>query len=157
MKNRFGKDNQLNARLRGQYEDIAKNVEKCVFCDLRDKYILHEENGLVLTVNIFPYIDGQLLITPRRHVERFNELTEQEMITNLSLSKKAIEVLRREINVKGIWIILRDGEIGPISGKTVKHLHWNIMPYDTKLNTWHYQKITIAPINLAKRLRSFFD
>ena len=152
----FTSEVAVNARIRGQYHKIAANVGKCVFCDLRDKYILCEKNGLVLTVNLFPYIDGQLLVIPRRHIEDFNELTEKEAVANFYLSQLAIKILHKKIGVKGVWMILRDGQIGSASGKTVKHLHWNIMPYSEKLNTWHYQKIKIAPIDLATKLRPFF-
>ena len=43
---------------------------------------------------------------------------------------------------------------GEIAGKTVRHLHWNIMPYVEGLNTWHFQEISITPLDLAKRLRN---
>ena len=36
-----------NARTSDWYDDIWKTVGKCVFCDLREKYILFEENGMV--------------------------------------------------------------------------------------------------------------
>jgi ATP adenylyltransferase len=152
----WSKDSQLNARLRGEYHKIAENTGKCVFCDLRDKYIIKEKNGMVLTVNLFPYIDGQLMIIPRRHIERYSELTEKEILTNFILSKQAINVLRKRMGVEGLWLVLREGALGETSGKTVKHLHWNIMPYNDRLNTWHYQEITVPPIELAARLRPEF-
>ena len=36
-----------DARISGRYEDIWQSVGKCVFCDLKDKYIIFEENGIV--------------------------------------------------------------------------------------------------------------
>jgi diadenosine tetraphosphate (Ap4A) HIT family hydrolase len=154
----FSEDNQLNARLRGEYDQIAATVEndRCVFCDLKQKYILFEKNGLVVTVNLYPYIDGQLLIIPRRHVENYHELTVDEIKTNFELTKMAMTALRQQMGIQGMWLILRDGDKGSASGKTVKHLHWNILPYTNDLNTWHYQKLTITPINLAEKLRRFF-
>jgi diadenosine tetraphosphate (Ap4A) HIT family hydrolase len=151
--NPFSEESQINARVRGEYDQIAGTVNKCVFCDLKDKYILKEKNGLVLTVNIFPYIDGQLLVIPRRHVESFAELTGEEIITNFELTKTAIGILKKELKVEGLWLVLREGVLGEASGKTVSHLHWNIMPYMQGLNTWHYQEITIPPLKLAARLR----
>jgi len=149
----FSKESQLNARTGGKYDELARNVGKCVFCDLKDKYILTEKDGMVLTVNLFPYIDGQMLVIPRRHVENLDELTEKEIKTSILLSKKAIKVLRKELKVDGVWLVLRDGGL---AGKTVRHLHWNIMPYVDGINTWHYQDITIAPIDLATKLRPVF-
>ena len=153
--NLFSQKKQLNARLDGDYWKIAGKVneEKCVFCDLKDKYIIKREKDLVLTVNLFPYIDGQLLIVPIRHVENFSQLNINEIKQNFDLTKLGMRLLRQEIKVRGIWVILRDGNLGSQSGKTVKHLHWNIMPYEEGINTWHYQKITIPPIDLADKLR----
>jgi ATP adenylyltransferase len=156
--NLFSKDKQLNSRLRGEYNDLAHAAEeqKCVFCDLKDKYIVGKKAGMVLTVNIFPYINGQLLIIPERHIESFEELKRGEWQAIYDLSRKGLKVLDKILGVKGVWMILRDGETGPKSGKTVRHLHWNIMPYSDNLNTWHYQKITVAPLDLAKKLRNKF-
>ena len=64
-----------DARTGGYYGKIWTTVGKCVFCDLREKYIVHEENGVVITVPLFAYIDGNLMIIPRRHVKSIKELT----------------------------------------------------------------------------------
>lgn len=157
--NLFSESNQLNVRKGGIYNDIAAKAEakKCVFCDLRDKYIVYEEQGMVVTVNIFPYIDGHLLIIPRRHIESFKELTEAEQLTIFKLSRKATEILEKELGVKGFWLVLREGATGSASGKTVTHVHWNIMPYVDGINTWHYQDIKYKPIDLADKLRPHFE
>lgn len=154
----FSETNQLNARRGGVYGGIAAQAEstKCVFCDLKDKYILYEEKGLVVTVNIFPYIDGHLLIIPRRHIESFKQLTEEEEKMIFKLSKKAVGILEKEMDLRGFWMILREGTTGPVSGKTVTHLHWNILPYEDGLNTWHYREIKTTPVDLATRLRPIF-
>ncbi len=155
--NVFSADSQKNARLRGKYDDIASGVDKCVFCDLKDKYILTEKKGLALTVNLFPYIDGQLLIVPRRHIESYSDVTPEEATTSFLLSQMAMTILREELGVKGVWVIVRDGDIGEESGKTVRHLHWNVMPYVPGLNTWNYQHLNITPLDLATKLRPVFE
>jgi diadenosine tetraphosphate (Ap4A) HIT family hydrolase len=157
--NLFSETNQLNARREGTYNDIAVEAEskKCVFCDLKDKYILYEEQGMVVTVNIFPYIDGHLLVIPRRHIESFQELTEAEQLLLFKLSKKATAILEKELEVKGFWLVLREGATGSASGKTVTHVHWNILPYVDGINTWHYQELKSTPQETAARLRPFFN
>ena len=125
-------------------------MSKCVFCDLRDKYIITKKKRSILTVNIFPYIDGQLIVLPKRHIESFDEVSKVELTEFHDLMKLAKKMLKKELGINDFWWILRDGET---AGKTVKHLHWNLIPYTDDLNTWHYQKISIAPVNLAKRLK----
>lgn len=139
------------ARLGGRYPEIVENLGKCIFCDLRDKYVVTRQESWVLTVNIYPYIDGQLLVLPERHLERYQDLTSEDVSTSDSLIRKGIRLLKRGMGVENYWIILREGKL---AGKTVKHLHWNIMPYIEGLNTWHYQEIKVEPLELAQRLRS---
>ena len=45
-----------DARFNKEYNDIWQSVGKCTFCDLNEKYIFFEENGIVMTVNLFAYI-----------------------------------------------------------------------------------------------------
>ena len=143
-----------NARVEGTYHEIAENVGKCVFCDLRDKYVVTKQNGWVLTVNIYPYINGQLLVLPEKHIENYNDLTSEDVLASDKLIKGGIDLLKRGLGIENYWIVLRQGEL---AGKTVKHLHWNIMPYVEGLNTWHYQTITQAPADLAQRLRGVLN
>ncbi|KKQ98606.1 MAG: Histidine triad (HIT) protein [Candidatus Woesebacteria bacterium GW2011_GWB1_39_12] len=150
----FRTKNQLNARLEGKYHNIAENVGKCVFCDLRDKYVVTKQDQWILTVNIFPYIDGQVLVLPERHIENYHDLTNEDVLAGHELVKTGIGLLQRELEIENYWIILRQG---PIAGKTVSHLHWNIMPYIEGLNTWHFQEISITPLDLAERLRGALE
>lgn len=148
--------NSENARSQGIYEEIAKKKEdeKCVFCDLRDKYIITSNDSAVLTVNIFPYINGQLLVLPNRHIETLDELENKEVLDIHNLTKLGTQLLRNECSIDNVWIILRNGDI---AGKTVRHLHYNIMPYIEGLNTWNYQRITLPPTKLASDLRKHIN
>lgn len=146
----FNKKWQMNARLKGKYNKLAKNVGKCVFCDLKEKYIVTEDSGLVLAVNLFPYIDGHLLIIPRRHIENYLDLTDKEIMAYHCLAKKGLKLLQEALDIENVWLLLREGKQ---VGKTVKHLHWQIIPYVEGLVNWHYQKINIAPESLAKVLQ----
>ena len=143
-----------NARLKGTYQKHAENVDKCVFCDLKDKYVVIRQEGWVLTVNIFPYINGQVLVLPVRHIENFEELTDDDILTGNHLVKRGMDLLKKEMGIENFWVILRQGKI---AGKTVRHLHLNIMPYIDGINTWHNQEITVMPQDLADRLRGRYE
>lgn len=153
VSNNFSQDLQLNARTSGKYDNLAGQIEseKCVFCDLREKYIIKEKNGLVLTVNIFPYINGHLMIIPRRHIENFSEVTKKEFITYQELCNEGMNLLKKKMDINDFWLLLRDGTK---VGKTVKHLHWHIIPFYEELVTKKYKEITIAPIDIASKLRN---
>lgn len=148
----FESISQMTARIDGEYWRIAKEVEekKCVFCDLKEKYVIKENNSASLTVNLFPYINGQLLVIPNRHIVDISEVTKKEVEAIHDLCNQGVDLLKESLGVDDVWIILRNGNV---AGKTVKHLHWNIMPYVEGINTWNYQQITIPPLELARKLR----
>ncbi|SRR5260221_4262311 len=148
----FGTQSQKDARTNGEYWRIAKEIEadKCVFCDLRDKYIIDRNNQGVLTVNMFPYIDGQLLVIPNRHFVDVSEMTDDEVLGMHELCNKGIDLLKTKLDIDNVWLILRNGNV---AGKTIKHLHWNILPYVDGINTWNFQEITIPPVEMASKLR----
>ncbi len=142
-----------NARKKGTYSEIWPNTGKCVFCDLREKYIITSNESAVLTVNLFPYIDGHLLVIPKRHVEDFWEITQKEWGEMQELAQRGIELLRKTLNLEEIWIVLR-APGGFKASKTVAHAHMLLIPYKDGLITWHFQEISMPPIELAEKLRS---
>lgn len=147
--------NYLHARTKGWYDDHANAVgkQKCVFCDLRDKYIITELGNLVLTVNLFPYTEGHLMVIPRRHFEKIDQMKEEELKNCRKLMILAKKIVNQELGLKSFWLLLREG---PKAGKTVRHLHWQVMPYHEGMVNWHYdfRPATIEPIDLAQRLRA---
>src|SRR6185295_12686208 len=96
-------DKKRNARTSGEYTQIWQNTGKCVFCDLKDKYIIHEENGIVLTINIYPYIDGQMMAIPRKHITSPKELTELEWDTMRKFNYLAKKLMKKVHGYKGMW------------------------------------------------------
>ena len=141
---------QKNARL-GEYwyDEIWKNVDGCPFCDLKDKYIIAEENGIVLTVNLFPYTDFHLMIIPREHVLSIEDLEKKEKESIWNLASLAGDLLGKQ-GIAGYKFLVREGEQ---KGKTVKHLHLHIIPGVDNLEKWDYRKIKITPVTAADVLR----
>lgn len=139
-----------DARTGGYYGKIWTTVGKCVFCDLRDKYVVMEENGMVMTVALFAYIDGNVMIMPRRHVKSVKELTSDEWETARKMMYVAKKMIRKIYGIKGIQYIIRDGGIEAQS--TVSdHLHVHVMPFDAPdLSTWNYRKLKYTPLENAE-------
>lgn len=134
------------------YDKIWKTVGKCVFCDLNEKYVVYEKNGIVLTANKFPYTNAHLLIVPRRHIEYVKELTQAEWETLRGVMYIAKKILRKVYNRKNLWFIYREGAMGQAQ-KTVGHLHVQVIPYTDGLVTINYQKISDSPAVVGKQLR----
>lgn len=142
-----------NARKNGKYADIWTKTGKCVFCDLKDKYIIAKNASAVLTVNIFPYIDGHLLVIPIRHVEDFLEVTPDEWSHMRDMAELGTKLLRCELGIEELWLLFR-APGGFRAQKTVPHCHMLVLPYKKEIVNWNYQEITIPPIELAERLRN---
>jgi diadenosine tetraphosphate (Ap4A) HIT family hydrolase len=139
-----------DARTGGYYDKIWQSVGKCVFCDLRDKYIFHEENGIVMTVALYAYIDGNFMIIPRRHVKSIKDLTDSEWQTIRKFMYIAKKIVREVHGIKGLQYVLRDG--GIMAQSTVSdHLHIHVVPFDAPdLNTWNYRKLKYTPLENAE-------
>lgn len=142
-----------DARTGGYYGKIWTSVGKCVFCDLREKYIVHEEKGMVMTVALYAYIDGNVMIMPRRHVKSVKELTNEEWQTARKMMYVAKKMIRKIYGIKGIQYIIRDGGIEAQS--TVSdHLHIHVIPFDAPdLSVWNYRKLKYTPLENAKLFR----
>jgi dCMP deaminase len=142
-----------DARTAGYYGKIWTTVGKCVFCDLRDKYIIHEENGIALTISLYAYIDGNCMIVPRRHVKSAKELTDSEWQTIRKMMYIAKKMIRKVHDLKDIQYVLRDG--GAAVNSTVQdHLHMHVIPADSPdMTVWNYRKLKYTPLENAALFR----
>ncbi len=103
-------------------------VEKlCPFCDpdVIAKQFVHETEATVTIYCLTPATKGNLLIIPKRHIEKFEQLTPEEMQT----VQKEINLFSRVFtSVYGIseFVILQKN--GKNAGQSVAHLHFHMIP-----------------------------
>jgi len=137
-----------DARVDGHYNDIWQTVGKCVFCDMRQKYIIHEENNVAITISLYAYIDGQIMIVPKRHVRSIKELTTDEWQTIRKFFYIAKKMIREIYGIKSMQIVQKDGAG---SQSTVGHLHFHCVPFDAPdLCEWNYRKLKNTPLENAQ-------
>ncbi len=137
-----------DARFTKNYDGIWQTVGKCVYCDLNPKYVFFEENGVVMTINLYAYIDGHLLVVPRRHIRSPKDLTELEWSTMRKLFYIAKRLIRESHDVKGMQIIQKDGT--DAQGSVPDHLHFQCIPFDSPdLSVWNYRKLKHTPLENA--------
>jgi diadenosine tetraphosphate (Ap4A) HIT family hydrolase len=132
------------------YNKICKSLTKCPFCDLKEKYIIAEQDKVVLSANLFPYIDYMLIIIPRRHIEKFSELNDKEWAAVQELYDLAIKLLKESCKIENTNFLYREG---PKSGKSLGHLHFQILPYEDGLLNWNYREISVPPLDVTRKLR----
>lgn len=133
-----------DARFTNKYDEIWQSVGKCVFCDLNEKYVFFEENGIVMTITLYAYIDGHFMIVPRRHVKSTKELTDLEWQTIRKFAYIAKKLIKSVHGIKGMQLVQKDGT-GAQS--TVEHIHFHCVPFDSPdLLTWNYRKLKNTPL-----------
>jgi diadenosine tetraphosphate (Ap4A) HIT family hydrolase len=145
-------ENYRDARVTGRYNDIWQSVGKCVFCDLNPDYVFFEENGVVMTVQLYAYIDGHIMIIPRRHITSVKELTPLEWETMRKCMYLAKKAIRKVHGIKGIQIVQKEGYVAQ---STVEHLHFHCIPFDAPdLSVWNYRKLKFTPHQSAEKYRA---
>lgn len=133
-----------DARFSKQYDGIWQSVGKCVFCDLNQKYVFFEENGIVLTITLYAYIDGHMMIVPRRHITSAKELTPAEWQSIRKCMYIAKKLIKKVHNISGMQLVQKDGAAAQ---STVEHIHFHAIPFDTPdLCKWNFRKLTNTPL-----------
>jgi len=133
-----------DARFKKQYDDIWQSVGKCVFCDLNEKYVFFEENGVVMTISLYAYIDGHFMIVPRRHITSTKDLTQLEWETIRKFTYIAKKLFKDIHHVKGMQLVQK---MGTAAQSTVEHIHFHCIPFDKPdLAVWNYRQLKHTPL-----------
>lgn len=151
-------ENFRTARTTGAYDHIWQTVGRCVFCghdDVQEHHEVYEENGVYMTVPAYAYIDGHLLVIPRRHIRSVKELTPEEWETMRKMFYLAKKMIRGVYGIKGMQIVQKDGRDAQ---STVEHLHFHCVPFDAPdLSTWNYRELKHTPYENAELYKAKTD
>lgn len=107
-----------------------------VSSEVADQAVADRENLVVcrtalsvVVLNRYPYNNGHLLVAPRRHAARLDELTDDEHLDLMRLSARLCGALEEQMKAEGFNVGLN---LGRVAGAGVPgHLHWHIVP------RWH--------------------
>jgi len=104
------------------------NKPDCLFCQFEDptKNTVIEESELAYARwDNFPASAGHAEIVPKRHVESYFELTDEEVLSIYGLVKRTKGAIDSRHNPDGYNIGINEGEA---AGRTVHHLHMHMIP-----------------------------
>ena len=99
----------------------------CAFCDrseLKSRIIFQDRLVFALLTKT-PIVPGHALICPVRHVEKFEELTADELGALLNLRVKMRDALKDIFQAQGFHFAWNEGKIG---GQSVPHFHLHVVP-----------------------------
>jgi len=104
-----------------------KNKDKdCLFCNLEEKKIIHENNLACVIADEYPVTDSHSLIIPKRHVVDYFSLSRPEInACNELIEKMKIDIEDDDSSVKGFNIGINNGEV---AGQTIFHCHIHLIP-----------------------------
>jgi ATP adenylyltransferase len=125
-------DRPLWAPWRIEYITGPKDGD-CIFCaaagsrneDPAHQPIDRTEHCLTI-LNAFPYAPGHVMVAPVRHVGTLEDLTPDEMLETMLLTRRAILAIRRAMSPDGFNV---GYNLGKVAGAgIVDHLHLHVVP-----------------------------
>ncbi|MBW1703874.1 MAG: HIT domain-containing protein [Deltaproteobacteria bacterium] len=91
-----------------------------------ERLILYVGPLTMVMMNRYPYINGHLLVAPKRHVPGLENLTKEETLDLLVMVRKSIGVLKEIMSPEGFNVGLN---LGRVAGAGVEeHMHFHIVP-----------------------------
>ena len=86
---------------------------------------VHRTQRWLVSLNMYPYNPGHLLILPQRHVEVLQELEVEEVQEKHALEVTCLQVLNDLYSPGGFNVGLN---LGHSSGASIAHLHVHVVP-----------------------------
>lgn len=88
--------------------------------------VVRREKTCYALLNSFPYTGGHLMTVPYRQVPDFDELTDDEMLDLLKLTRKCQNALKQVMRPEGFNIGVNLGKVA--GAGIIEHLHIHIVP-----------------------------
>ncbi|MCS7305942.1 MAG: HIT domain-containing protein [Thermoguttaceae bacterium] len=125
-----GEDKQLRPPPKGVF--LAGADPDCFLCQaVADpeeplRYVVGQTELSICVLNRYPYTNGHLLVAPRRHCERLEQLSPTEQMDLLGLLIRMVQRLEKTLQPHGFNIGFN---LGQAAGAGLPgHLHWHVVP-----------------------------
>jgi ATP adenylyltransferase len=141
---------------------LGEKETECIFCVAltQGDLTLYKGDLSMVMMNKYPYINGHLLVAPKRHIASLEEMTMEEMGDLLKKVRESIGALKEAMHPDGFNVGLN---LGLVAGAGVEqHLHFHIVPRwhgDTNAMTV-FAEVRVIPEHLKatyKNLKPHFD
>jgi len=111
---------------------VSKKGEGCIFCgkiaenDDQTSYVLHRGEKCYVMLNLYPYNNGHLMVSPYQHVPSLEQLEEDTLTEMMRLVNKSLKALRRAMRPDGFNVGVN---IGKAAGAGIEqHVHIHVVP-----------------------------
>lgn len=147
-----------------KYVRGGKPDVECILCAIRDRdprvesLEVARRDGFIVSINLYPFSPGHLMIFPIRHVTDPGELTDAEALSMHRLLADTLKILREEFSPDGFNV---GYNLGSHSGASIPHLHQHVVPrYNNEvgfLDVLAGTRLVVAdPADARDRLRKRF-
>ena len=98
----------------------------CIFCHIRNEELQFENQLAYSSIDSYPVSRFHSLIVPKRHVETYFELTNEEIqACNELILKTKEKILKEDSRVEGFNI---GTNAGKVAGQSIMHCHVHLIP-----------------------------
>jgi len=108
----------------------TKRQKKCIFCQAKKSsgknYLIFRTRYAIAILNIFPYNNGHIMLSPIRHVRDFTQLKDAEALDLFRALNKAKGLLEKVLKPHGYNIGINISK--PAGGGITGHMHIHIVP-----------------------------
>lgn len=125
----------------------------CAFCkqSVLDNQKFYEDDLVIALFNYKPALKGHSLIIPKRHVQSFNELTNEEALRITQIIKKVHKASEKLFHAKSYLLYQKNGsEVG----QTVPHVHVHYVPRKENEKSISSLLFKIATMSFQKQISS---
>ena len=98
----------------------------CIFCNISKDELQFENQLAYSSIDSYPVSGFHSLIVPKRHIETYFELTNEEIqACNDLILKTKEKILKQDSSVKGFNI---GTNAGKVAGQSIMHCHIHLIP-----------------------------
>ena len=109
----------------------GKKPHGCILClisegsDQVDRLVVTESDHIMVSLNLYPYNPGHLLLFPRRHITDVRQFSPEEREAMDLEANRCLDVLDHVYSPAGYNI---GYNLGLVAGGSIEHLHLHIIP-----------------------------
>jgi len=104
----------------------------CIFCEKsksdldRDNLVLYRGKDSFILMNLYPYNNSHLLISPYQHTDSTLNLSSNVLSEMMNLANESMRIMRNAMKSEGFNF---GANIGAVGGAGIKdHVHFHVVP-----------------------------